>query len=313
MKARIEVSARRIAANAGAARAKLRPGCELMAVVKGAGYGLGAAAVAKASGARWFGVGTLDEAAEVREACPGARIVLLLPCEDPVPPDITPTVYDDASARRQAGRPVWLKVDTGLHRMGFPPEAVPPAPNAEVVYSTLAEADAFAREQLRRLRQGAARVGRPVKLSLATTVGHDDPELQLDFVRVGLGLVRGAARFVAPVVAVRDVAAGEGVGYGHLFRLERPGRVATVLAGWEQGVPRALSNTGEVVGRGVRRRILGRVSMNHLMIDGQGLEAGDEVELLGDAITEEDWARWAGTSPYEILVRLGARVPRLPV
>ncbi len=311
MLTRIEVDTDRIRSNAEAIRARLKPGCELMAVVKGGGYGLGAGRVAAATGARWIGVGTLEEAFEVDKACSDARIVLLLPVDEPVPSHIMPSVFDERTAQHFAGRRVFVKVDTGLHRMGFAPGQVPDDVDAECLYSTLAEVDGFDLEQLARLRAAAARFGRPVKLSLASTHGLQNPELQLDIVRPGLALVESAVRFITRVVAVRDVKAGEGVGYSHLHRLERESRVATLPVGWEQGVPRALSNRGEVAMNGRRVRILGRISMNHTIIEGEGLRVGDEIELLGPTVTPDDWATWAGTSPYEILVRLGPRVPRV--
>ncbi len=116
---------------------------------------------------------------------------------------------------------------------------------------------------------------------------------------------------------VRELAAGERVSYGLRYELERPGRIATVSAGYADGVPRNLGLAGgHVLVHGRRHPIVGIVTMDQLMVDvgDEPVEAGDEVVLIGrqgDAeITATEWADVLGTISYEIVTGIGARVPR---
>ena len=116
------------------------------------------------------------------------------------------------------------------------------------------------------------------------------------------------------MIQVRDVAAGQAVGYGLTYARETPGRIATIAVGYADGWPRSLSNRGAAFYRGVRLPIAGRVSMDSLGLDvtaladhGLSLRLGDEVELIGPHQTLEDVAQQAGTIPYEILTSLGRR------
>ena len=140
----------------------------------------------------------------------------------------------------------------------------------------------------------------------ARTVGRRD--------RIAL---RPALSLHARVMMVRELAAGERVSYGLRYELERPGRIATVSAGYADGVPRNLGLAGgEVLVRGRRHPIVGIVTMDQLMVDvgDELVEAGDEVVLIGrqgDAeITATEWADVLDTISYEIVTGIGARVPR---
>ncbi|NQE64721.1 alanine racemase [Caulobacter sp. RHG1] len=149
-----------------------------------------------------------------------------------------------------------------------------------------------------------------------------------DLVRPGVSLygvapndapnpMRAVVRLDAKVIQVRDIAAGDRVGYGLTYAREAPGRIATIAVGYADGWPRHLSNAGAAYSHGVRLPIAGRVSMDSITLDvsalaGQGLDLklGDLVELLGPHQTLEDVARAAGTIPYEILTGLGRRYHR---
>lgn len=133
----------------------------------------------------------------------------------------------------------------------------------------------------------------------------------------GLNPMRAVVRLDAKVIQVRDVAAGERVGYGLTYARETPGRIATIAVGYADGWPRHLSNAGAAYYQGVRLPIAGRVSMDSITLDvsalaerGLALALGDVVELLGPHQTLEDVARAAGTIPYEILTGLGRRYHR---
>ncbi len=248
-----------------------------------------------------------------------------------------------AEARR-AGRslPAALHVETGINRLGLSPAALrriaeePPRLDGiqvELIMSHLACADApddpMNALQLERFRASLALLkplaGR-ARASLSNTAGLGLGEaFRFDLTRPGIGLYGGnpspgGADF-APVVSltsfiaqIRRVAAGEKVGYGGAFTAPAAMKIAIVPAGYADGVPRALWGAqpggGAAAIGGLRAAIIGRVSMDMLMLDVSALP-GDvarpdaPVELLGRHITLDDWARAAGTIPHEIAIGLG--------
>jgi alanine racemase len=121
-------------------------------------------------------------------------------------------------------------------------------------------------------------------------------------------------RLVSTVMAVRDVRAGEAVGYGGTWRAARDSRIAILAAGYGDAVPRSLPNGAPVLVHGQRAGIVGRVSMDMTAVDVTGLprvHVGDEALLWGGALPVEEVARAAGTVAYELLCRVSQRVPRL--
>ncbi|HSD27776.1 MAG TPA: alanine racemase, partial [Vicinamibacteria bacterium] len=157
------------------------------------------------------------------------------------------------------------------------------------------------------------------------------PEALLDMARIGILLYgvypfAGAPRAVevqpalswrSRVVYFKVVEAGSPVSYGSTWRSDHRVRLVTVPVGYGDGYFRSLSNRAEVVLRGERRAVVGRVCMDQLMVNIEWGEAwnGDEVVLIGEQggarVTVEELAEWAGTIPYEILTAINARVPRI--
>lgn len=270
---------------------------------------------------------------------------------------LIPTISDLALAERlsnlatPAGRTVdvHLKVDTGMARLGVSPgEALAyaaklarlPGLRLEGLMShfAAAEADDLAptRDQLVRFREvdRALRAAGIVvaRRHLANSAGLLAlPEAHLDLVRPGLLLygyapsprfasrlaLRPALTLRTRIAALRDVPRGQGVSYGHTFVAPRDLRVATLPVGYADGVSRALSNRGQVLVRGRRVPILGRVCMDMTLVDVSAIpEAalGDEAVLIGrqgeEVITADDVAAAAGTISYEVLAGVGPRIPR---
>ncbi|MEU8464284.1 alanine racemase [Streptomyces sp. NPDC029003] len=159
------------------------------------------------------------------------------------------------------------------------------------------------------------------------------PESHYDLVRTGLAVygvspapelgtpaqlgLRPAMRLKASLALVKSVPAGHGVSYGHHYVTESETRLALVPAGYADGLPRAASGRGPVLVGGRIRRAAGRIAMDQFVVDLGADEArvGDEAVLLGDAElgepTAEDWAQAAHTIAYEIVTRIGGRVPRV--
>ena len=117
---------------------------------------------------------------------------------------------------------------------------------------------------------------------------------------------------------MRDLAAGERTSYGRAYRLAERADIATVPVGYADGVPRALfEGGGELLIGGRRRRVAGTVTMDQLLVDcgpDSGVRGGDEVVLIGsqgdETVSAHEWAERIGTIPYEILCRIGPRLPR---
>jgi alanine racemase len=159
------------------------------------------------------------------------------------------------------------------------------------------------------------------------------PDSRLKMVRCGLpvygyspvgrpvpGLeLRPALTWKSRVLQTYDLRAGERVGYGGTFQTEAPVRTATVSVGYADGYPRSLSNRGQMLVRGCRARVVGRISMDFLSLDVSdidGVEVGDEVVVIGrqgdEVITADEVAAGLDTIAYEVLTHIGKRVQRRP-
>ena len=254
-----------------------------------------------------------------------------------------------AAASAGTTLPVHLKVDTGMHRVGCRPEAAVtlarrvadhPGLALEGLATHLAVADeadpTYTEHQLDAfdgvLAEVTAAVGRPPVVHAANSAGAlAYPRARFDLVRVGITMygidpsavvagavdLRPALSLHARVSFVKDLPAGARVSYGLRYELARPARIATVPVGYADGVPRGLGAAGaEVLVAGRRCPIAGTVTMDQILVDvGDGeVEVGDAVVLLGvqgaARVTAAEWAERLGTIPYEVVTRLGGRLPR---
>ncbi|MFC7497368.1 MULTISPECIES: alanine racemase [unclassified Nocardioides] len=160
----------------------------------------------------------------------------------------------------------------------------------------------------------------------ATSATLTDPRAHHTMSRVGAGLVgidptrttdlRPAATLTAPVVQVRRVRAGTPVGYGHAHRTRSATYLGLIPVGYADGLPRAAAGRAEVLVRGVRRPVVGRISMDQAVVDlgGRGVDLGEIVTVFGPGTQGEptvaEWADWAGTIEHEVVTGIGARVGR---
>ena len=270
--------------------------------------------------------------------------------------DIMPTVFDLASAQvlnQAAGdRPAacFVAIDTGMTRIGFSDDAegvealryMADLPRLRIagIFSHFARADeadkASAKEQLSRFRRFLRRLDEEGiaygMCSICNSAGLLEMDASLDMVRAGIvlyGLYPSAAvdntrlplrpvlSFRTRVELVKTVPPGVGISYGHTAVTERETRVATLCAGYADGVPRLLSGTGNVLLHGVRAPILGRICMDQMMVDVTDIpevKVGDIATIIGcdgnATITADEVAEQAGTISYEILCSLSR--PRLP-
>ena len=344
----VDVDLAALVANAGTVAA--RSGRPLLPMVKANAYGLGAVRVARALEALdpWgYGVATPAEAAELRAANLSRPVVVFTPLQaDWIPAlvrdSVRPAIGDLEALRawlRTAGeRPFHLEVDTGMGRAGFrwsDAESIAAAAALlhdaagwEGVFTHFHSAESDERsldEQWLRFTEVLGGLGRrpPLVHAANSAAALRGSRYAADLVRPGIYLYGGfagdtvppakpVARLRARVVATRRVAAGETVSYGAAWRAPRDTTVATLGAGYADGIVRSLARSG-VVKLGDRIvPIAGRVTMDMTLVDAgnQPVEVGDTAAIFGDGVSLDDQARNAGTIAYELLTAIGARVER---
>lgn len=332
------------------ARAKAAaPRSRVLAVVKANGYGHGVERVARAlANADGFGILELDKAVRLRESGFEREIVLLEGFFEAselsviAAARLATVIHSDEQIRMLHAAPppspldVYLKINTGMNRLGVMPAVAKPAleriresgaARSVTLMTHFANADGpeGVTEAMRRFN--AATEGLDLPRSLANSAAiFAHPETHADSVREGIALygatpfssrsaadlgLRPAMTLSSELIAIRDLAPGDTVGYGATFRADRPMRLGIVACGYADGYPRhAPSGTPVVVG-GVRTRTVGRVSMDMITVDlgpVSHARVGTSVTLWGEGLPIDDVAVSAGTVGYELMCALAPRV-----
>lgn len=328
-------------------------GARVWAVVKANAYGHGLARAVAAFGAAadGFALLDLDDAVRLREAGVAKPILLLEGFFAPA--DLAPiavhglaTVVHSADqlAMLEAARlarpvSVYLKVNSGMNRLGIAPEAARSFVERlracgnvrEIVLMThFADADGprGVTEQLERFESGVRGLRLPRSLAnSAAMLRH--PITRGDWVRPGIMLygcspfadepakalgLRPAMTLASELIAVRELSAGERVGYGGLFAADRGMRIGVVACGYADGYPRHAPTGTPALVEGRRTRTLGRVSMDMLVVDLEPIpeaRVGSAVTLWGEGLSCDEVAAAAGTVSYQLLCALAARVPQI--
>lgn len=322
------------------------------AVVKADAYGLGAAAVAPAlarAGCRHFFVAHLAEGVALRRLLGAGPEIQVLHGPPPgsetafVAHDLVPVLNSLAQAEAWAAfarahtapLPASVQIDTGMARLGVTPaeiEQLAACPGLDVrsVLSHLACADtpthpanAAQLAAFRALRRHWPGARASLAASFGIFLGHD---YHFDMVRPGAALfgiapvagpnpMESVVRLQAPVIQVREIAAGAAVGYGHTWRAGEPARIATLGIGYADGLPRSLSNRGAARLGAQRLPLVGRISMDSITLDASAvpperLAPGTLLDLIGPHCDVDTLAAEAGTVGYELLTRLGERFMR---
>lgn len=334
----------------------------LLGVIKADGYGHGAITVAEAISSHMdaFAVAFIDEAISLRNAGFQQPIVLLEGCfseaELPICAhyNFQPVVHQQAQlnaiATAKLVRPlsVWLKVDTGMHRLGWP------AATVEQVYRELQNSRQVASvtmmshfanaddsphplnsQQIELFEEVCAVTQGTLDLSVANSAALVSTALDLahpssQWVRTGIMLygdnpsqqaqppqpLRSAMRLVAPIIALRSVNAGESVGYGSTWTAQRNSVIATLAIGYADGYPRHAKNGTPVMIHGQEAQLAGTVSMDMITVDvtdivaHESIQLGDMAELWGPSLPVARVAECASTISYDLLTGVGSRVPR---
>lgn len=300
-------------------------------------------------------VALVEEGIALREG--GVRLPILVlggadesSYRDAIAYDISLALYDLPSllaleaAAGEGTASAHLKIDTGMARVGVrEPEALEallrawkscPHVRMDGIFTHFCAADddlEFTRLQNERFARAAARAraaGFTPLLHAAATSAALQPEFQHDMVRPGIGLyglllpelagrLRLAQKLVTRPLRIETIQPGDTVGYGRTFTARRETKIMTLPIGYGDGYPRLLGNRADVLVRGRRAPVVGRVCMDMLMADVTdvpGVSLADEVVLMGeqggDCISPEELARHAETIPYEIMLGFSARVRR---
>lgn len=314
-------------------RKHIRPDTLLLAVIKADAYGHGAVAVAKAleDEVDYYAVAHLEEAEELRRYGIQTPILILGTCvpeefEDLIRHQITINIYrledakklsETAQAMQQTAK-VHIKLDTGMHRIGFPCNeqavedikkiAILPGLELEGIFTHFAKADEKNKEafeyQLNQFRYMLGILENegirfPIRHAANSAAIMEAGDLELDMVRSGIstyGLypseevekdtadLRPAMALRSRITHVKTLPAGEGIGYGWTYTTTRETKVATIPTGYADGYKRALSNQGRVLIHGISAPIIGRVCMDQFMVDVTdvpNVKVGDMATLFG--------------------------------
>ena len=357
----MEVNLNAMAANLRAYRQLLQPATRVMAMVKAYGYGSGSFEIANLlqfHGVDWLGVAYADEGVVLRKA--GIRVpIMIMNTENSsfdslVEYNLQPVIYSstllhsfDRWLKKEGipAFPVHLELETGMNRLGFPPEeiddllkALPPAAFRVVsVFSHLAaseeaQQDAFSLRQATVYLEMAARLEGVLGYSFirhlsnsAAIVRH--PEWQLDMVRLGIGLygvdsanshrleLQEVSTLKTTIAQIKYLHEGDTIGYNRKGLAASGTVIATVRIGYADGYARALGNgAGKMWINGRLAPTIGIISMDMTMIDITGIpdvKAGDEVVVFGKELSVSQLAVWAQTIPYEVLTGVSQRVRRI--
>jgi Alr-MurF fusion protein len=339
----------------------LKPGVKLMAMVKAFSYGSGGFEIANLMQFHkvdYLAVAYADEGVELRKAGISLPILVLNPEESTfdvmVQHNLEPELYSFGILSgfekylQQSGiynYPVHIKLDTGMHRLGFEMNDLfklgkilssSESVKVQSVFSHLAASDApehdsFTRVQANEFLQGCeslqATLGYSFIRHLANTSSiHRHPDLQLDMVRLGIGLygvdnnkamqekLKNVSTLKTTISQIKQVAAGQSVGYSRKGIVTNDAVIATVRIGYADGYPRILGNgAGKMWVNGNLVPVIGNVCMDMTMLDitGTDIREGDEVIVFGQSLSVNDLANWASTIPYEILTGISQRVKRV--
>jgi Alr-MurF fusion protein len=355
----IEINLDALVHNLNYFRSLLRPGTRTMVMVKALSYGSGRheiAGILQFQRVDYLGVAIADEGVSLRES--GITLPIMVMNPEPESFDtmihykLEPEIYSfrilemfhQAAGRNQEiDYPVHVKLDTGMHRMGFMPSETELLCRELVrlkhirvcsVFSHLAGSDEealddFTRGQVQVFTAASGEIikalGYPVIRHILNTSGIERfPEAQFDMVRLGIGLygisytgsakLRTVSTLKSTILQIKSVQPGESVGYGRRGMPQKPSQIAVVPIGYADGLNRRMGNgTGKFLVRGKHVPTVGNICMDMTMIDVTGLGAveGDEVVIFGEDLPITALAADLETIPYEVLTGISERVKRV--
>ena len=356
---RIEVNLGALVHNLNYFRGLLKPGIRTMVMVKALSYGSGRheiASVLQFQRVDYLGVAFADEGISLRQAGVSLPIIVMNPepesfdtmIEYKLEPEIysfriLDLFYKSVALSQEIDYPVHIKIDSGMHRLGFSDSEIPRLchelgrlRNLRVssIFSHLAGSDEekhdeFTRYQIDLFSRASERLidamGYPAIRHILNSSGIERfPDAQFDMVRLGIGLygisskapekLRNVSTLKSTVLQVKEVYPGDTVGYGRMGKIEKPSVIAIVPVGYADGINRHLGNgAGKFIIRGAAVPVMGNICMDMTILDvtGTNTHEGDEVIIFGDENPVTDMAAQLGTIPYEILTGISERVKRV--
>lgn len=355
----LEVNLGAMIANLNYYRGLLRPETKMVCMVKASAYGAGSYEIAKTLQEHrvdYLAVAVADEGFELRKAGITANILIMNPemtaFKTMFDYKLEPEVYSfhlldalirEAEKEGVANFPIHIKLDTGMHRLGFAPNDIPrlagrlKGQNAVIprsVFSHLAgsdspDFDAFTRRQIETFEKasGELQAAFPHKIlrHICNSAGIERfPGAQFDMVRLGIGLyginpvdnsiMHNVSTLRTTILQIRDVPADETVGYSRKGRLTRPSRIAAIPIGYADGLNRHLGNgAAYCLVNGQKASYVGNICMDVCMIDVTDIpcKEGDKVEIFGDRLPVTVLSDALSTIPYEVLTSISTRVKRV--
>jgi len=358
----MEISLNALLNNLNFYKSKLKPGVKIMAMVKAFSYGSGTFEVANMlqyNKVDYLAVAYIDEGVALRQAGITLPIMVLNPelsafdklVEYKLEPEIFSfNLLDEfvkyALSHGLTNYPVHLKIDTGMHRLGFEEQDIDTLCDlieenrfikVQSVFSHLVASDApehddFTKKQIKRFEKAFTRIEKALGYKVIKHISNTGgiirwPSAHYDMVRLGIGLygidasvptgsgiLQPIATLKTSVSQVRKVAANDTIGYSRNGKLAHNGKVATVRIGYADGYLRAFGNgVGKMLIKGKLVPTVGNISMDMTMLDVSNVDVreGDDVIVFNDYLTIEELAREIGTIPYEILTNISQRVKRV--
>ncbi len=356
----LEINLDAIVHNLNYFRSKLKPQTRLMAMVKAFAYGSGSAEIASTlqfHRVDYLAVAYADEGVTLRENGITLPIMVMNPSTDTfqqlIDYQLEPEVYSprmlhellDFLEENDHTICIHLKLETGMHRLGFEPEEITdliqliqqnPRIQVAAIFSHLAASDdwehqAYTRQQIETFEQLSASIQQgigyqPLRHIVNSAGISHYPEAQFDMVRLGVGLygvgandaeqdqLRTVGTLKTTISQIKHVKAHETVGYGRRGKLLRDSTIATIAIGYADGFSRRFSiGTGKVWINGQLAPVVGSVCMDMTMVDITDITAseGDEVIIFGEDLPVRQLAHWEGTIPYEIMTSISERVKRV--
>lgn len=357
----LEINMSALTHNLNHYKSKLKPGVKLMVMVKAFGYGNGGEEIARLlefNKVDYLGVAFADEGVKLRQAGITVPIMVLNPestaFDEIIQYHLEPEIYSfrtlfafaEATQRaKKSAYPVHIKIDTGMHRLGFAPNSVADLavelsrkPQLEVksVLSHLAASDdlnerTFTEHQISLFLKATAllekRLSKKFYRHILNTSGLINyPEAQFEMVRLGIGLYGLASNeneqnqletvgtLKSIISQIHHLEAGETVGYNRRFKADKNKLIATIPIGYADGIPRFWGNQkGYVLIQEQRASIVGAVCMDMLMVDVTDIACreGDAVIIFGKRPSVQEIAKAGNTISYEILTGISQRVKRI--
>ncbi len=359
-----EINLNRLTDNVNYYRSLLSPGVKIMGMVKATGYGSGSAEIARTLqhiGVNYLAVAYADEGVELRESRIGLPIMVMSPEEDAfediISYNLEPEIYSFNVLRAFVSRldslgitepyPVHLKIDTGMHRLGFEESdldelgiELKKTPQLQVmsVFSHLVgsdnnQLDNFTNEQIRIFEKASATIekalGYPVLKHLCNSAGITRfKEAHYSMVRLGIGMygmgvdkseqgkLQNLGILKTKISQIKTVKGGQTIGYNRNGKTEKDTRIATIPIGYADGFSRSLGNGKHgVYIHGAFCKTIGNICMDMCMIDISGIECkeGDDVIIFENAEQIQTLAQALTTIPYEVLTNVSGRVKRVYV